>query len=123
TAASVSALQPDAVVVATGGRATKLGAAKWHPMPVPGSEQDFVLDHEQALRDLDAVGPRVVILDPVGHIEAIGIGELRAASGREVTAVTTLPTPILPAAETATAALPRAARGARRCRHAAGMVR
>ena len=116
TADSVVALEPDAVVVATGGRATKFGHSKWHPMPVPGAEQDFVIDHVEALRDPDAVGERVVILDAVGHIEAIGLGELLATMGRDVTAVTTLPSPMLLDAETMMAALPRACRAGMRWR-------
>ena len=47
---AVLALEPDAVVVATGGRAGVDVASKWHPLPVPGSDQPFVIDHEQALR-------------------------------------------------------------------------
>jgi 2,4-dienoyl-CoA reductase-like NADH-dependent reductase (Old Yellow Enzyme family)/thioredoxin reductase len=107
TPEAVLALEPDAVVVATGGRATKFGTSKMHPMPVPGSEQGFVLDHEEAQRKRPSVGARVVILDTVGHIEAIGLAELLAREGRSVTLVTALPTPILLDRETAGEALPR----------------
>jgi 2,4-dienoyl-CoA reductase-like NADH-dependent reductase (Old Yellow Enzyme family) len=110
TAESVLAFEPDAVIVATGGHATKDGSAKWHPMPVPGSEQDFVLDHEQALRELDSLGERIVILDAVGHIEGIGLGELLARMGKQVSLAMPLPTPINLDAETMAAALPRAVR-------------
>jgi 2,4-dienoyl-CoA reductase-like NADH-dependent reductase (Old Yellow Enzyme family) len=114
SAGAVLALEPDAVVLATGGVATKLGRAKWHPTPVPGSEQDWVLDHEDALHRAiaggDGLGERVVILDAVGHIEAIGLGELLASQGREATVVTTLPSPIALDGETQAAALPRAVR-------------
>ena len=110
TAESVLALEPDAVIVATGGHATKDGSAKWHPMPIPGSEQDFVLDHEQALRELDSLGERIVILDAVGHIEGIGLGELLARMGKQVSLAMPLPTPINLDAETMAAALPRAVR-------------
>jgi 2,4-dienoyl-CoA reductase-like NADH-dependent reductase (Old Yellow Enzyme family) len=107
-AAGVLALSPDAVVVATGGRATVDGASKLHPMPVPGSDRDFVLDHEAAMSRVEEIGPRVVILDAVGHIEAIGLGELLARAGKEVTVVTPAPTPMLLDRETAGYALPRA---------------
>ncbi len=110
TSESVLALEPDAVVVATGGRADKSGSSKWHPMPVPGTDQDFVLDHETALLRLGELGPRVVVLDAVGHIEAIGLGELLARLGREVTTVTSLPNPIQLDGETSAHALPRAVR-------------
>ncbi|MBI5089946.1 MAG: FAD-dependent oxidoreductase, partial [Actinobacteria bacterium] len=110
---AVLALQPDAVVVATGGRATLSGSSYYHPMPVAGSEQDFVFDHVTALEialsdDADRLGDRVVILDGVGHIEAIGIAELVASQGREVHLVTSLPSPIALDFETSSVALPRA---------------
>ncbi len=110
TAQSVLDLEPDAVIVATGGRATLEGAAKFHPMPVPGSDQAFVLDHEQALMRADSLGPRVVILDAVGHIEGIGLGELLASAGAQVTLAMPTPTPLALDAETMAAALPRAVR-------------
>jgi 2,4-dienoyl-CoA reductase-like NADH-dependent reductase (Old Yellow Enzyme family) len=112
----VLALRPDAVVVATGGRAVVDAPSKWHPMPVPGSHRPFVVDHERALVDADRLGRRVVILDTVGHIEAIGLGHLLATSGRDVTLVTPLPTPILLDAETVAHALPLAARAGMRWR-------
>jgi 2,4-dienoyl-CoA reductase-like NADH-dependent reductase (Old Yellow Enzyme family) len=120
TADAVLALEPDAVVLGTGGVATKLGRAKWHPMPVPGSDQDWVLDHEGALRRAlvgdDGLGNRIVVLDAVGHIEAVGLGELLASQGREVTVVTALPSPIALDGETQAAALPRAVRAGMRWR-------
>jgi hypothetical protein len=116
TVAGVLALRPDAVVVATGGRATIDGASKFHPMPVPGSEQPFVIDHERALLTADDLAVPVVILDAVGHIEAIGLGELLARRGKEVTVITPLPIPILLDRETAGYALPRAVRAGMRWR-------
>ncbi len=114
TAESVLALEPDAVIVATGGRATTATPSKWHPLPVAGSDQAWVLDHERALREAlanpDALGDRIVILDAVGDIAAIGLGHLLAHGGKQVTAVTPLPNPILVDNETNSRALPRAAR-------------
>ena len=115
-AATVLALEPDAVVVATGGRATVAGSSYFHPMPVAGSDQPFVHDHIAALRLAladdaspdDALGHRVVVLDGVGHIEAIGLSELLATQGREVHLVTPLPSPIALDFETSAVALPRA---------------
>jgi 2,4-dienoyl-CoA reductase-like NADH-dependent reductase (Old Yellow Enzyme family) len=118
----VLALAPQAVVVATGGRATTSGASKFHPMPVPGSEQPFVIDHERALLDADRLGGRIVILDVVGHIEAIGLGELLAAGGAKVTVACPLPTPMLLDPETMAAALPRMARAGARWRPNTAMV-
>jgi 2,4-dienoyl-CoA reductase-like NADH-dependent reductase (Old Yellow Enzyme family) len=108
TVDAILALRPEAVVVATGGCATKLGSSKFFPMPVSGSEQDFVLDHETALLRAGQLGRRVIIFDAVGHIEAIGLGELLAAAHADATVVTPLPLPVNLDRETAGYALPRA---------------
>jgi 2,4-dienoyl-CoA reductase-like NADH-dependent reductase (Old Yellow Enzyme family) len=123
TPEAVLALAPDAVIVATGGRATKDGTSKFHPMPIPGAAQPWVLDHETALRDPERVGHRVVVLDAVGHIEGIGLGELFASQGREVTLVMPLPTPIALDAETLAMALPRAVHAGCRWRPSTALVR
>jgi pyruvate/2-oxoglutarate dehydrogenase complex dihydrolipoamide dehydrogenase (E3) component len=122
TIESVLALKPEAVVVATGGRATTDGASKFHPMPVAGSDQSFVVDHERALLDAGQLGGRVVILDTVGHIEAIGLAELLASLGVDVTVACPLPTPMLLDAETMAMALPRMARAGARWRPNTAMV-
>jgi hypothetical protein len=115
-AADVLAREPDAVIVATGGRATVQGLAKWWSMPVPGSEQAFVIDHERAQREQASLGPRVVIFDVVGHIEGPGLAELLASRGLDVTLVSPLAQPILLDSETLVPALARACRaGARWC--------
>jgi len=116
SADDIVALKPDGVIIATGGRATKFGSSKFFPMPIAGSEQDFVIDHEQALNAADSLGKRVVIFDAVGHIEAIGLGELLAARGTEATVVTTLPMPINLDRETMGYALPRAVQAGMRWR-------
>jgi 2,4-dienoyl-CoA reductase-like NADH-dependent reductase (Old Yellow Enzyme family) len=118
----IAGFTPDAVVIATGGRATTAGASKFHPMPVPGSDQPFVLDHERALVNAEKLTGRVAILDTVGHIEAIGIGELLATAGAEVTVACPLPTPMLLDPETMAAALPRMARAGARWRPNTAMV-
>jgi hypothetical protein len=116
SAESVLALAPDAVVVATGGRASTQGLAKWWSMPVPGSDQPFVIDHERALREHASLGPRVVIFDVVGHIEGPGLAELLASRGVEVTLASPFAQPLLLDAETLAQALARACRaGARWC--------
>jgi 2,4-dienoyl-CoA reductase-like NADH-dependent reductase (Old Yellow Enzyme family) len=112
TVESVLALQPDAVIVATGGRATKFGRSAYHPMPVPGSEQDWVYDHVAALRlalqNGDSLGARIVLLDAVGHVQAVGLGEMLASQGREATVVCPLPLLMAADGETQAAVLPRA---------------
>jgi len=114
TAESVLALSPDAVVVATGGVPSKEARSAYHPMPVPGAEQDWVIDHVDALQrvlsDPGALGGKVVLLDGVGHAQAIGLGEMLAAQGVDATCVTTLPVPLALDGETQAAILPRAVR-------------
>lgn len=117
----VLAFDPDTVVVATGGRATVEGTSSYHPMPIPGSDQAFVHDHVRALElavsdEADSLGHRIVILDGVGHVEAIGIGELLASQGREAIVVTPLAAPIALDYETAGAILPRAVQAGARWR-------
>jgi 2,4-dienoyl-CoA reductase-like NADH-dependent reductase (Old Yellow Enzyme family) len=116
TAEGVLALAPDAVVVATGGRASTVAPSKWHRLPVPGSDRPFVLDHERALLEAERLGPQVVVLDAVGHIEAIGLGHLLASLGKTVTVVHPLPAPVLLDAETLAYALPLAVRAGMRWR-------
>jgi 2,4-dienoyl-CoA reductase-like NADH-dependent reductase (Old Yellow Enzyme family)/thioredoxin reductase len=108
TVESVLALAPDAVIVATGGRATIDAPSKYHPMPIPGAAQEFVLDHETALRQADQIIGRTVILDAVGHIEGIALAELLATAGRDVTVVTPFPSAVELDAETQAAAMRRA---------------
>jgi hypothetical protein len=71
-----------------------------------------VLDHVEALQralgDPATLGNRIVLLDAVGHIEAIGLGELLATQGRDAICVTPLPVPMALDGETQAAALPRA---------------
>ena len=47
-----------------------------------------------------------MILDAIGHIEAIGVGHFLAERGREVTVVTPMHSPLLLDAETMQKALP-----------------
>ena len=106
-AEAVLALAPDAVVVATGCRATVTTHSKWHPFPIPGSDQPWVLTVDGVVADPEQAGARVVVLDAVGDIQAIGAAELLAATGRDVIALTPLPSPMLLDPETMAKALPR----------------
>jgi hypothetical protein len=113
SADSVVALKPDAVIVATGGRMTKQGSAKWHPTPIPGVERPFVIDHVQAVRGFAehaGADRHVVVLDAVGHIEGIGVAEMFARCGTRTRLLSPLPSPICLDAETQAVALPRAVR-------------
>jgi 2,4-dienoyl-CoA reductase-like NADH-dependent reductase (Old Yellow Enzyme family)/thioredoxin reductase len=119
---AVLALAPDAVIVATGGFAVVGTPSKSHHMPVPGSDQEWVIDHERALLEADALGEHVVILDAIGHIEAIGVGHFLAERAHQVTVVTPMHSPLLLDAETMQKALPRAVRAGLRWRPNTAMV-
>ncbi len=112
TVESVLALNPEAIIVATGGHATKFGRSAYQPMPIAGAEADWVIDHVAALMQLlenpDSLGGRVVIIDALGHAAAIGLGEMLATIGHSATCVTPLPMPIGLDSETQAAILPRA---------------
>jgi NADPH-dependent 2,4-dienoyl-CoA reductase/sulfur reductase-like enzyme len=113
---AVIALAPDVVIIATGGRAAVDTPSKSHSMPVAGSDQPWVIDHERALLEADSLGEHIVILDAIGHIEAIGVGHYLAERDHQVTVVTPLHSPLLLDAETMQKALPRAVRAGVRWR-------
>jgi hypothetical protein len=85
-------------------------------MPVPGAERPFVIDHERAVLAAPSLGPRVLVLDVVGHIEGIGVAELLAGLGKEVTLAMPFPLPVALDRETLAYALPRAVRAGVRWR-------
>jgi 2,4-dienoyl-CoA reductase (NADPH2) len=115
-AATVLALGPDAVVVATGGHATVDAPSKSHGFPLAGGDRPWVLDHERAIVDPANLGPRVVVLDAVGDVAAVGVAHLLAERGLDVTLVSPMSTPMLLDAETLQKALPRAVRAGVRWR-------
>lgn len=116
TVESVLALDPEAVIVATGGRASVDAPSKSHPFPLTGGDRPWVVDHERAIADPGVIGTRVVVLDAVGDIAAIGTAHLLAERGCDVTLVTPMATPMLLDAESLQKALPRAVRAGVRWR-------
>jgi len=114
--ATVLGLSPDAVIVATGGRASTSAASKSHPFPLPGGDRPWVVDHERAIADADSLGERVVVLDAVGDVQAVGVAHLLAERGHDVTLVSPMAQPLLVDAETLQKALPRAVRAGVRYR-------
>lgn len=108
TAELLTALGPDTAILATGGRAAVDVPAKFHPLPLENDGSVVLLDHVSALIEPDAVGRRAVVLDAVGFIEGIGLAELLAGTGRDVTLVCPLPTAMMLDSETHADALTRA---------------
>ena len=85
TADPCSALAPDAVVVATGGRADKRGRGQVPPDAGAGLGAGLGPRPHRgppARARRPRARTRVVVLDAVGHIEAIGLGELLGRAGR-----------------------------------------
>jgi 2,4-dienoyl-CoA reductase-like NADH-dependent reductase (Old Yellow Enzyme family) len=107
---AVRALQPDLVVVATGGTATTEFPVAFYSEPVPGWDQPFVVSHEAAVRDPEQLGRRVLVADLVGEVEGIGVAELIASTGRAVVLSMPFATPPHLDGETAGHALGRAVR-------------
>jgi mycofactocin system FadH/OYE family oxidoreductase 2 len=70
----------DAVVLATGSEPSR--------PDIPGLDGLQMLDVTEALRTLDRVGRRVVVLDDDRHFKAAGIAEELADRGRQVTIIT-----------------------------------
>jgi 2,4-dienoyl-CoA reductase-like NADH-dependent reductase (Old Yellow Enzyme family)/thioredoxin reductase len=85
---TVLALEPDAVVVATGSRYNRGGSSGFAPPPIPGAGTGLTVSPEEVIAgDVDLSG-KVLILDDEGYHTASGIAELAAAAGGEVTYVT-----------------------------------
>jgi 2,4-dienoyl-CoA reductase-like NADH-dependent reductase (Old Yellow Enzyme family) len=84
-------LRPDHVIVATGSRPRTDGIQTVRPLqtPIPGAEQPHVMTGWEVLeRRIDA-GTPVVVVDDVGHYEAIGVAEwLASTQGADVTFLT-----------------------------------
>lgn len=82
--ASVLALNPDAIIIATGSRP--------HPKPVPGIYgPPKVLNVWQVLDGQHPVGERVLIIDENGHHQATGTAEYLADQGKRVEISTSEP--------------------------------
>jgi pyruvate/2-oxoglutarate dehydrogenase complex dihydrolipoamide dehydrogenase (E3) component len=107
--ALVQHFDPDALIVATGGRPS-VDLSGRGQVPVYGLDDLTVIDHEVATAYPERVGERVLIVDAIGHIEGAGLAELFAATGRTVTLASPLMTLVLLDSATAASALRRACR-------------
>jgi mycofactocin system FadH/OYE family oxidoreductase 2 len=80
TPEAVLAENPDAVVVATG--STPLAPQ------FPGADQDNVVNYWQVLKEEVEVGDNVVLVDDVGHYQALGTAEFLIDQGKKVEIIT-----------------------------------
>jgi 2,4-dienoyl-CoA reductase-like NADH-dependent reductase (Old Yellow Enzyme family) len=85
---AIAALQPDAVVIATGARFERTGVTGFIAAPIPGWDRPFVFTPEQILEAEAECGDRVIVLDEEGQSTAAGIAERLATGGAKVDIVT-----------------------------------
>jgi 2,4-dienoyl-CoA reductase-like NADH-dependent reductase (Old Yellow Enzyme family) len=90
TADAVAAFRADEVVVATGARWQTSGFSTFRTDrdAIPRADGAQVLDPTTALDNNEACGAKVLIVDDNGDYLPVGLARLLAASGREVTVVT-----------------------------------
>jgi 2,4-dienoyl-CoA reductase-like NADH-dependent reductase (Old Yellow Enzyme family) len=82
TRETVLALEPDAVVVATGTR-------PWRP-DIPGATGASVWQMEDVITRRPDLGPRVVVLDYDHHVAPLAVADLLASRGAQVALLTSL---------------------------------
>ncbi|QGZ93762.1 oxidoreductase [Terricaulis silvestris] len=89
-AEDVLAEKPDVVIIATGSLPRMDGFQVQRPeRPVPGFDRGHVLSsHDVFQRPRDTLGKSAVVLDDVGHYEAIAVAEHLITQGLKVTFVT-----------------------------------
>jgi 2,4-dienoyl-CoA reductase-like NADH-dependent reductase (Old Yellow Enzyme family)/thioredoxin reductase len=89
-AASVKALNPDVVILATGSKPVKTGFSSDlpHVAAMPGVAQDHVLSVPEIFADPGRVGQEVLLVDELGSYEAQLSAEYLCTLGRTVTFVT-----------------------------------
>ncbi|MET0988348.1 MAG: NADH-flavin oxidoreductase/NADH oxidase, partial [Steroidobacteraceae bacterium] len=84
--------KPDVVVIATGAQSRGNGTQAMFPQPVPGSDLPHVTTASDLLTDSTRqLGHTALVLDDIGHYEAIAAAEYLAARDVAVTFVTGLP--------------------------------
>jgi 2,4-dienoyl-CoA reductase-like NADH-dependent reductase (Old Yellow Enzyme family)/thioredoxin reductase len=84
TAESVAAMQPDAIVIATGSHYDRTGESGFLALPIPGWDHAFVHTPEEVIQNRLSFSKRVIVIDEEGLNTQAGIAELLARSGAEV---------------------------------------
>lgn len=93
TADKVVELGADAVIIATGAHYLGTGFSGVVPQEIAGWDTaGSVTTPEALLTGAVAAGPSVVIVDADGHVTPLGLAEMLAEQGSEVTVVTCYPT-------------------------------
>jgi NADPH-dependent 2,4-dienoyl-CoA reductase/sulfur reductase-like enzyme len=93
TAALVTGLEPDGVLVATGAAPSRTGFSSVNPLvdQLPGSDQENVLTGWDVLLGSRPVGDRVVVLDDDGSRAVAGVAEVLLDAGKQVELVSRWP--------------------------------
>lgn len=91
--ASITALKPDVVIIATGARYEASGESGASPFPIPGHDQGFVHRPEPILRGDVMLTGKVVVLDEEGLHTGVGVAEVAAGTGATVELITSFPIP------------------------------
>lgn len=92
----MESLAPDAVIVATGARYCPEGRSNHVDAPIPGFDSELVTTPEVLIRDGVRKAGHAVILNGDGMQTAVGVAELLADAGCEVTIVTPGFSPLSP---------------------------
>jgi 2,4-dienoyl-CoA reductase-like NADH-dependent reductase (Old Yellow Enzyme family) len=87
SAADVLALQPDAVILATGALFDREGRAYHFDHPIPGAEQPHVLTPEDILHGGKVASGKVLLIDAEGTHASSGIAEMLGRAGCDVTMI------------------------------------
>jgi 2,4-dienoyl-CoA reductase-like NADH-dependent reductase (Old Yellow Enzyme family)/thioredoxin reductase len=90
--ASILALNPEVVIVATGSHYERTGETGFVPRPIPGWDHDFVHPPEPIIRGDVKLSGNVLVLDEEGMHAAVGAAEIAAIGGAKVELVTRWPT-------------------------------
>ncbi|MCB2073085.1 MAG: FAD-dependent oxidoreductase [Novosphingobium sp.] len=85
TAASVLALEPDAVLIATGAQFSRTGRSGKVDRDIPGSDLPHVFSPEDILHGGARPSGKVIVLDGEGTHASAGIAEMLGRSGADVT--------------------------------------
>ncbi|MFQ5861123.1 MAG: NAD(P)-binding protein, partial [Dehalococcoidia bacterium] len=87
TASQVLEYGADAVVFATGADWDRTGNNPLTKEPIPGYDKPHVLVPEDILSDGKTVGKRVLIVDSDAYLMGVGLADILASQGKEVTLV------------------------------------
>lgn len=93
TAAMITAMNPDAVLLCTGSNYDRNGFSMYYEAGVAGCDEDYVLMPEDVIFNGAEIGQKVVVYDTTHYVVGPGIAEVLADQGKDVTFITDDPFP------------------------------